>query len=57
MLIEWLDDIKILREHTRHLKWLDYKHNNEENAPLLFAINIAINDLYTQIANCKNDGF
>ena len=54
MLIQVLDDIKALREHKRHLKWLDYKHNDNDNEPLIYAIDISINDLYAQIANIEH---
>ena len=53
ILITILDNIKLLREHQRHLQWLDYKYQNQYNQPLLFAIEVQIDHLFTQIANIE----
>ena len=53
ILITILDNIKLLREHQRHLQWLDYKHQNQYNQPLLFAIEVQIDHLFKHIANIE----
>ena len=54
ILITILDNIKLLREHQRHLEWLDYKYQNQHNEPLLFAIQVQIDNLFKQIENIED---